>query len=312
MKLKYEDIINKHKNKPCVVALHGPSLNNHKNQIETLQKEKKILRVSVNEWFDYFNEKPDYWVVSNGEFTIEMSMTHHPLWVTRKHIHDAFNFFDVPLLYSCTADLTSKKFIDENLRCDHLSYDTRHFKKHSCKQILMNFKNYYEENKNLNFLRYGNNDQMWQKPDVENFPEWFKKIHGRVASGWDIKGRCCHNKLDITLQEKLQQISGHSQHLGPGQTVGITAICFALLMGCSPIFVTGLDLDYTLGYADSINDVEHQINIGNVGHWKTSYRDFLTNDMKILNESADLLGAKIINLNKKAWYNTFKKGELSI
>ena len=92
MELKYKDIINKHKNKPCVVTLHGPSLNNHKDQIEILQREKKILRISVNEWFDYFNEKPDYWVVSNGEFTIEMSMTHHPLWKMRKHIHDAFNF----------------------------------------------------------------------------------------------------------------------------------------------------------------------------------------------------------------------------
>ena len=49
----------------------------------------------------YFDEKPDYWVVSNGEFTIEMSMTGHPLWQARKHVDDAFNVFDVPLFFNC-------------------------------------------------------------------------------------------------------------------------------------------------------------------------------------------------------------------
>jgi len=38
MKLEYGDIKNKHKNTPCVVALHGPSLNNHKDKTEELQQ----------------------------------------------------------------------------------------------------------------------------------------------------------------------------------------------------------------------------------------------------------------------------------
>jgi hypothetical protein len=312
MKLKYDDIINKHKDQPCVVALHGPSLNDHKDKIESLQREKAVLRISVNEWFDYFDEKPDYWVVSNGEFTIEMSMTGHPLWRAREHVDDAFNVFNVPLFFNCASDLTSREFIDERLECDYLPYDARHFKSHSCREILSNFRKHYEENKDLNFRYYGNNSQMWQKPDVGDFPPWFQKIHGRVGAGWDAKERCCHNKLDITLQEKLQQIAGHQQHLGAGQTVGLNAISFAVLMGCNPIFVTGLDLDYTLGYATSVNGVHHEINIGNVGHWKTSFRAFLIEDMRILKESAELLGIKIINLNKEAWYNTLNKGELDI
>ena len=312
MKLEYNDIIDKHKNTPCVVALHGPSLNNHKNQIEALQREKKILRISVNEWYDFFNEKPDYWVVSNGEFTIEASIHGSKLWSKRNYPHNVFNNYNIPLIYSCIADLTDFDFIDKHLTCDYLPFDTRHFKQHSCIQILKNFKNHYEKNKNLNFCFYGNNKQMWQKPNVKDYPDWFKKIHGRIGHGWSINSKCCKNKLDITLQEKLQQLSNHSRHMSPGYTVGLSAVCFALLMGCNPIYISGLDLDYTLGYAGSINDVDHfsWINMGNIGHWKDAYRDFLLDDMTILKESAELLDVKIINLNKNAWYNTFTKGEL--
>ena len=32
--------------------------------------------------------------------------------------------------------------------------------------------------------------------------------------------------------------------------------------------------------------------------------------MKIINESAELLGTNIVNLNKESWYNTFTKGDL--
>ena len=67
MKLSYDDIINKHKNTPCVVALHGPSLDQHKEKIEDLQKEQETLRISVNEWYDYFDIKPDYWKDSKQE-----------------------------------------------------------------------------------------------------------------------------------------------------------------------------------------------------------------------------------------------------
>ena len=32
--------------------------------------------------------------------------------------------------------------------------------------------------------------------------------------------------------------------------------------------------------------------------------------MRIIRESAELLGIKIVNLNKNSWYNTFTKGDL--
>ncbi len=56
MKLKTEDLINKHKGQPCVVALHGPSLDKDLKSIEDAQN-NGYLRISVNEWYDYFKKK---------------------------------------------------------------------------------------------------------------------------------------------------------------------------------------------------------------------------------------------------------------
>ena len=120
MKLKYEDLIFKHENKPCVVACHGPSLDISKNQIENLQAQDKILRISMNEWYDFFKEKPDYWIVSNSEFTIGASISGNSLWAHRGYPQDVFNSYNIPLLYNATADLTDKEFIKKNLKCDYL------------------------------------------------------------------------------------------------------------------------------------------------------------------------------------------------
>ena len=62
-KLKFEDILDKHKDSPCVIACHGPSLDQHKHQIQTLQETGEILRLSTNNWYDFFSTPPDYWVL---------------------------------------------------------------------------------------------------------------------------------------------------------------------------------------------------------------------------------------------------------
>ena len=38
----------------------------------------------------------------------------------------------------------------------------------------------------------------------------------------------------------------------------------------------------------------------------------MIDDMRILRESAELKGTKIINLNKNAWYDEFTKGDLEL
>jgi len=102
--------------------------------------------------------------------------------------------------------------------------------------------------------------------------------------------------------------------MSPGHTVVIFGIMFAVIMGCNPVYITGMDLDYEAGYADNDNErgihTKKHINPGNLGHWKYVYRNFLLDDMKILKESAELLGIKIINLNKNTWYDVFEFGNL--
>jgi hypothetical protein len=114
-----------------------------------------------------------------------------------------------------------------------------------------------------------------------------------------------------TLQERLQSISGHPQHASPGHTVGLFAIMFAVIMGCSPIYVAGLDLDCSIGFARGANE-RASYNSGHMGHWKKIFRDFLLDDMRIINESAKILGIEIINLNKSSWHDSFLKGRLDL
>jgi len=313
MKLAYDDIIDRHKNKPCVVSMHGPSLSQHMEQIESLQRENKIIRISVNEWFDFFSEKPDYWVVSNTEFTIKSSVMDDEIWQRVGWPKNVFNHYSVPLIYNRTADHTTEDFIKNNLNCDFFSYDTKHFKGHNCQTILNNFKNYYMKNKNLNFLDYGNNPQMWQKPNVSSQPEWYKNIHGKIAAGWSRNSKCCSTIVEgeYTLQEKLQQVSGYQKHMGTGQTVGMVALMLAVLFGCNPIYIAGMDLDYSQGYADRRESRNYYVpNQTLVGHWITTFRDFLLDDMKILKESAALLDTNIVNLNEQSWYDVFAHGNL--
>ena len=295
---------------PCVVACHGPSLDLYKHKIESLQKDNSIIRISMNEWFDWFDEEPDYWIVANTEFTIKASMTDDPLWKQRGYPHDVFNQYKIPLLYNAVADLTNKEFVEKNLHCDYFPYDTKHFKGHSCLEILKNFRAHYEKNKDFDFSFYGDNPTMWEMPNVKDFPGWFKQIHGKIGHFWSRTGNCCGSMHDITLQEKLQELSKHSQHLSPGHTVGMFGLIFAVLMGCNPVYVIGMDLDYSLGYAKADYKNYHTPNVGNIGHWKVAYRNFLLEDMRILKESAELLGTKIINLNNNAWYDVFEKGGL--
>ena len=89
------------------------------------------------------------------------------------------------------------------------------------------------------------------------------------------------------------------------------ALVFAVLMGCDPIYYVGMDLDCSKGYSKNSNDTSHRwLNRGHLGHWKHIFRDFLLDDMRILKESEELMGIKIINLDSNSWYNTFDFGNL--
>jgi len=312
MKLENKDIINKHKDQPCIISLHGPSLTPYLQKIQELQVDKDYLRISVNQWYDYFNSKPDYWVVSNTEFTIYNSIAPNWFWDTynKGWPKDIFNKYNVPLLFNDTADLTTSEFIEQHLKCDYLPYDTKHFKGRNCKEILFSFKKHWETHKNLDFKEYGNNAEMWQPLSAKGTncdPSW-----AAFAGGWARDNKCCHRITDrLTLQEELQRHSGYNQHIGTGTSVGTFALISAVLMGCNPIYIAGFDMDYQKGYANpAATNFKHRLNPGAIGHWKKIHRNTIINDLTILRESAALLGIEIINLNKFSWFDTLKMGDL--
>ena len=291
MELKLKDIVDKHKDEMCFIACHGPSLEKYKDAVQGMQASNKAIRLSTNNWFDFFESKPDYWILSNTEFTIESRIFQ-------------LNRFKVPVFYADSADLTDNRFIEKNLKCDYLAYDQRHFKNKTCREIFLDFKKHHTENSNFEFKDYGNNDVMWQPPrclDGAGFS-------GVLSHGVGRNGRCC-KKIQPgrkTIHEFLQKISGHEEHCSTGDTVAIEMISFAIIMGCNPIYVTGMDLDYNLGYANGEEASPNQLSADDWGRLNKN----LVNDLRILNESAIKRGIKIINLNEEAWYDEFEKGVL--
>ena len=314
MKLKYDDIIDKHKNTPCVVSGHGPSLNCVKTQIQKLQVEKQIMRISVNNWFDYYDIPPDYWVLSNGEFTLQSGLLNDRWWQHRGYPLDAYNLFNVPVFFADVADTTDYTLIEKHAQFDYFPYDTRHFKGHDCLQILNNFRKYYDKNQNLNFDYYGNNTYMWKPADKKAYEEvqCDPVFMSYPVASWSKTRKCCH-RIDssrVTLQEELQEYTQNEQHYSTGHTVSIFALSFAVLMGCNPIYIVGVDLDYWQGYANNNKKTERFIPRGAMGHFKVLGKH-IQNDFDIINASAKKKGVQIINLNKDAWYNSFIKGDIN-
>ena len=321
MRLEMKQVIDRHKNIPAVVAGHGPNLNSVVERIELLQKEEGLIRFSLNNWFDFFMTDPHYWVLANNEATVSS-------YCERMNQHNS------TVLFADTVDLVDYSFVEQNLQCDFLPYDQRHFKGHTCTQIWSNFHRYFykEENpldRNFNFAYYGNNVEMWHPTPPNPHPgiRWYpphllsdvvtccsrvqEMSVAREEAKQFLSSRIVHEgKLDadidwavsindrLTIQEQLQKVSQYTEHYSPGDSVILHAIAFAIIMGCNPIYIAGMDLDYSVGYADgkgaSTND-----------GWKREQSN-LINDLRILNESAKKRNIEIINLKPEAWYKTFK------
>ena len=109
MKINLEDVIDRHSQIPAVVTLHGPSLNTHKKEILNLQQNNKIIRFSVNNWFDYFVKPPEYWILSSSEDAFPV-----------RNLFDIIKEHNVPLYFSDEGDFTDKRVIDRELKSEWL------------------------------------------------------------------------------------------------------------------------------------------------------------------------------------------------
>ena len=98
-------------------------------------------------------------------------------------------------------------------------------------------------------------------------------------------------------------------------TIALTMIAFSIIMGCNPIYLNGIDLDYfgEDGVYANLKDGSKIMKgfIPGPNTWKGWRRNWTLRDMNIINESAKKIGVKIINLNKNTWYKTFDVGNLN-
>ena len=119
MQLKLENITDINKGNPAIITAHGPSLNLYKDEIIKAHEAEKIIRFSVNNWWEYFVKPPEYWVISSSEFTIE-------------RILPIINMHNITTFYSDDGDFTPKSFVESNVKADWLAYDQRHWQGKRC------------------------------------------------------------------------------------------------------------------------------------------------------------------------------------
>jgi hypothetical protein len=310
VELFYKDILDRHIGEPAAIIAHGPSLKPYMDTFKQLQHNNELIVFECNDWFNFFDTAPTYWLFANNEQRIDHGIKNMGMWNTYQHPQNIIQAPDTTILYADSVDFSDKDFVRERLIPDFLAYDQRHFKAHRCMDILKNFKAYVTKEKNLNYRDYGNNSAMWQSPRAQGGAGF----SGGLSGGPTGNGQCCNQIIPgrLTIQEKLQEITGYSEHYSTGDSATLHMISFAIIMGCNPIYVAGMDLDYALGYAADNDELKRLYKF--VQHntdWQTTQFN-MRNDLKVINESAKVRDIKIINLAKNAWYNELDKGDFFV
>jgi hypothetical protein len=205
MKLQFSDIIGKHLNVPALVIAHGPSLNDYLSRLEDL-KQKGFIIIDCNNYYDFHKIKPDYLCFASNYETIAKKIDHLNI------CHDS------TIIYANSVDFTDDTWIQNNLKCNYVAYDQRHFQHKNCNELM-----------GSNLKDYG---------------------------GYTINGQCCQyiDKNRITIQEELQKLTGYYRHYKTGDTIALHEIALAVLLKCNPIYFIGIDLNYHLGYANNFVD----------------------------------------------------------
>lgn len=112
------DIIDKHKGSVAVVDLFGPSGKIHRDTIDLLAKEKQIIRLSCNNWWEHLpsSPPPDYWVLASNVDTVSRYLSE-----INKHKETT------TLCYASSVDRTTLGgSVLKMLEADYLPYDQKH------------------------------------------------------------------------------------------------------------------------------------------------------------------------------------------
>lgn len=132
---------------------------------------------------------------------------------------------------------------------------------------------------------------------------------------WHFGGQSCGNpachhphliKDRLTIQEELQKYCNSERHYGGGDTVMVHCLATAILLGCNPIYVIGVDLDYHKGYAHNKDNLIAKVNVSEL----TNFHDQIVEDFKTIVSSAVLKGVKILCPVEDLCFGVFEKGTL--
>lgn len=107
-----------------------------------------------------------------------------------------------------------------------------------------------------------------------------------------IPGRLC-------IQEEFKKHCKTTYHYGAGDTVGVHMVALAVMLGLNPIYVTGIDLDYSDGYVrNNFETSEYRINMGmqSMNNSPVMVARVL-DDLTTIRNAAENIGTKIYDLD---------------
>lgn len=169
-------------------------------------------------------------------------------------------------------------------------------------------KNWERFNNQGSILVYADSVDTTDRNFVENHLkiDYVSYDERHIASGLCVrKNKCCDNIIPgrKTIMEYLQSITGHDKMYNSCGTVGIHMIALGVILGCNPLYVDGIDMDYSKGYVNGHSCANNNI----LGQYRQEFSD----SAKIISDSAEKIGIEIININKSATYDGLKKGEFN-
>jgi len=136
--------------------------------------------------------------------------------------------------------------------------------------------------------------------------------------GWlDVHGRpptCCNGIIEgrLCIQEEFQKYTGSDDSYGSGDTVGVHMVALGVMLGLNPIYISGIDLDYSNGYFNNDFEgedgsrrlgmkIEERIKMGmNSINRSPDMVDRIIKDFGIINECAKKIGVSIYNTTKQS------------
>lgn len=175
-------------------------------------------------------------------------------------------------------------------------------------QTVSNYYNGFNKLKNNGIFVYADSVDLTENTEnylnINYIP--YDQRHFNMSACKEGFRKCCQKCLidknpKKTIQEYLSDYCDHHIHYGTGSTVALHMLSLAILIGCNKIFLSGIELNYKLGYFDN-----KTVNYDSFEPWLNE----ILNDFIIIRDSAKNINVEIINLSEismlKHIFNTYE------